>query len=249
MQERNQELTDELYEFVKDSGIDIFGIADAEYINQNARPGRRPQDLFPSAKSIMIFGCGMISSLSRAWVQNGKGGEYLSLTLCAIENRKWKLKEYLRKKGYHTFGGEILGGGILDTGIRLANVAESCGLGCIGKNNMLITEKYGPRVNLLYLATDAPLITTKKQLKNQCGKCRVCEKYCTSGAILGDNYFHARQCESIINCLPNKIHMTKHVNLDCDMCQRMCPKGEVQYSLKELKGTWWEKLEDKTYEI
>lgn len=191
MKNEGQGLTNELYELIKKSEIDIFAIADVEYINEHARLGRRPKDLFPSAKVILIFGSGMANSLSRAWVQNGKGGE-------------------------------LFGGGIFDTGIRLANVAEGCGLGYIGKNNMLITEKYGPRVNLLYLATDAPLVPTRKKIESQCGDCSVCETFCTSGAILGDGFFHARQCESIINCIPNKIYLTKHVNLDCDMCQRMC---------------------------
>lgn len=238
-----ERLTEGIKQFAHESGIDIFGIADIELLNQKARPGRRPSNLFPMAKAILIFGCGMAEPLARAWVCNGKGGEYLSLTLCEVENRKWKLKEYLRNKGYHTYGGEILGGGILDTGIRLANAAVSCGLGYIGKNNMLITKKYGPRVNLLYLTTDAPLIPEYKVMENECGECRVCEKFCTSGAILGDEFFHARQCESIVNCLPNKLYFSKYLNMDCDMCQRMCPKGDISWPKEETHGNWWDKLE------
>jgi epoxyqueuosine reductase QueG len=50
-----------------------------------------------------------------------------------------------------------------------------------------------------------------------------------SGAILGDGYFHARQCESIINQKPNKKYYNSNVNQDCDRCLRYCPKGEVNW--------------------
>ncbi|MDD3028165.1 MAG: hypothetical protein PHI41_08990 [Erysipelotrichaceae bacterium] len=235
-------LTQELNDFVQEKGIDIFGIGDVDYLNQMARPGRRLEDLFPGGQAVLIFGCGIDHSLARAWVKSGRG-KYLTLTMTALENRKWLIKDFLARKGYRTFGGEFHGGGIWETGIRLGEAGASAGLGYIGKNNMLITPKYGPRVNLAYLVTDAPLQTTVVTPKNECGTCAICEKYCTSKAILGDGYFHGRACESVINCMANKIHLTSQVTMDCDMCQRMCPQGEIKYSKIERQGTWWDKLE------
>lgn len=224
-----ENLTKMIKEFAIENNIDIFGIADAKLINQKARVGRRPKDLFPTAKSILIFGCGMADPISRGWVGNIKGTEYTSLTLSELENHKWILKKFLREHGYEGFGGEIYGNGIFETGIRLANAAESCGMGYIGKSNLLITEKYGPRQNLLYLATDAPLIPDKGKVLDSCGECKVCQKNCTSKAILGDGYFNARQCESIINCNDNKKRYSKYLNIDCDMCLRTCPKGKYKW--------------------
>lgn len=236
------QLTKALKVFAEDQEIDVFGISGVDIINQHARLGRRPRDLYPSAKAVLIFGCGMADPFSRGWVYNGRGGAYFSLTSSELDNRKWKLIRFLRQHGYQSFGGEMHGGGMLESGIRMANIAEECGLGYIGKSNLLITKKYGPRLNLHFLATDAPLIPDENKVDNQCGSCQVCQDYCSSGAILGDGYFHARQCEAVINCGPNKIHHTRYVNTDCDMCLRMCPKGEHHWEPEERKKRWFEKV-------
>lgn len=222
-------LTNELKKYVEEQGIDVFGIADVNVLNAKGRQGRRPQDLFPEGKAILIFGCGMLDNFSRGWIVNGKGGEFLALTLLELEHRKMLLKSWLKHHGYHTYGGGVYGDGALHLGIRLGEAAASCGMGYIGKSNLLITPKYGPRVNLLYLATDAPLKADVVKNDNQCGDCQICEKACLSGAIMGDGYFHARQCESIINCHPNKRYYSKYVNQDCDRCLRVCPKGEIHW--------------------
>lgn len=242
MKSSNQ-LTKEIKAYAENQEIDIFGIADVKMINEHARKGRRPQDFYPSAKAVLIFGCGMADPFSRGWVYNGTGGAYFSLTSSELENRKWKLMAFLRNAGYQSFGGEMHGGGMLESGLRMANIAERIGIGYIGKSNLLITEKYGPRQNLHFLATDAPLLPDSGQVENQCGSCRVCQEFCTSGAIMGDGYFHARQCEAVINCGPNKIHYTRYVNTDCDMCLRMCPQGKHHWEQEERQGTWVEKLE------
>jgi len=239
---RREQLTAMMKKFAIEQNIDIFGIADVEPIDKRARVGRRPKDLFPMSKTILIFGCGMADPISRGWVCNGKGGDFISLTLCELENRKWILKKFLRERGFQTFGGEIYGGGDFHTGISLANAAESCGMGYIGRSNLLITPKYGPRLNLLYLATDAPFIPDKQIESDSCGNCKICQNYCLSGAIMGDGYFHARQCESIINCSENKVRYSKYLSIDCDMCLRMCPKGMIQWEKEEKMNTWFEKL-------
>lgn len=241
---QNTTLTEEIKAYALENDIDVFGISGVEVLNENARIGRRPVDLFRDAKSILVFGCGMADSLSRCWSQNSAGGSLSSIALNELEIRKLKLKQFLQRKGYRSFGGDILGGGIMEVGVRLANVCEECGLGYIGKSGLLITEKYGPRVNLLYIATDAPLIPDKKHVKNSCGNCTECQEYCTSQAIMGDGYFNPRQCESIINCRPNRLWFSKYAWGDCDMCLRMCPKGEWKWEKEECIGMWWDKLEE-----
>lgn len=64
MKSANQ-LTKEIKAYAENQEIDIFGIADVKMINEHARKGRRPQDLYPSAKAVLIFGCGMADPFSR----------------------------------------------------------------------------------------------------------------------------------------------------------------------------------------
>ena len=227
------DLTQEVKQFAEDNGIDLFGIANIDHINERARPGRRPMDLYPYAKSIMILGCGMLDPFSRGWVKNGKRRGFFSLTLLELERYCWLLKRFFREKGYHTFGGEVQGNAVAGVGLRLAEPAADCGMGYIGKSNLLITPKYGPRQNLISLATDAYLEPDKGDPISQCGKCTLCQKMCRSGAIMGDGFFHARQCESIINVYPNKRYYNENVNQDCDICLRVCPKGQMHWSKTE----------------
>lgn len=62
------------------------------------------------------------------------------------------------------------------------HVAEQAGLGWIGKNNLLVTPRWGARVRLVSILTDFPLKEDKK-IKATCGNCRNCLSVCPAGAI------------------------------------------------------------------
>ena len=89
-------LTEELKEFAAESGIDLFGIANLVHMNERARTGRRPMDLYPYAKSVVIFGCGMMDPFCRGWVKNGKDRGTFSLTLLELERRCRLLRHFFR---------------------------------------------------------------------------------------------------------------------------------------------------------
>lgn len=65
-------------------------------------------------------------------------------------------------------------------------VAVSAGLGRIGWSGNLITEKYGARVLLNSIITNANLKPDKPLEKNPCNKCKICEKSCQGGFFSKD---------------------------------------------------------------
>jgi len=65
--------------------------------------------------------------------------------------------------------------------------AEAAGLGRIGWSGNLITEKYGARVTLNSIITDAKLIPDKPLEKNPCVQCKICEKTCQGGLFSRDD--------------------------------------------------------------
>lgn len=112
-------------------------------------------------------------------------------------------------------------------------IAYLCGIGFIGKNNMLITEKYGSYVFLGEIITDLNL-EADKPITQKCGDCTLCLKACPTKAInIGGS------CPNI--CL-SYITQKKHIEdswfkkLDgrlfgCDSCQNVCPYNKgVQLS-------------------
>ena len=68
---QDQALTDRLLKLVDDEDWDLFGIADVGPLNEKARPGRRPKDLWPTAKAVLMFAVGLADPFTRGWVQNG----------------------------------------------------------------------------------------------------------------------------------------------------------------------------------
>ena len=114
-------------------------------------------------------------------------------------------------------------------------IAKLCGLGFIGKNQMLITEKYGSYVFLGEIITDLS-IEESYQIKEDCGKCNVCLNGCPTSSIYKDG------------CNPNKClsFITQKKELEdewilklggrvfgCDSCQKICPKN-VKINFSEI---------------
>ena len=65
-------------------------------------------------------------------------------------------------------------------------VAVAAGIGRIGWSGNLLTEKYGARVLLNSIITDAELENDKPLENNPCTKCKVCEKSCQGGLFSKD---------------------------------------------------------------
>jgi len=67
--------------------------------------------------------------------------------------------------------------------------ARMSGLGWIGKNGLLITPEYGPRVRLGTVVTNMALPVENKILERDCKDCDLCKKMCPAMAIQGENWY------------------------------------------------------------
>ncbi len=69
-------------------------------------------------------------------------------------------------------------------GIYLKDAAVQCGLGCIGRNNLLVTPEFGPRVRLRALVAEAKLETTRPIDFDPCISCpEFCRQACPQDAF------------------------------------------------------------------
>jgi len=69
-------------------------------------------------------------------------------------------------------------------GIFLKDAAVFAGLGCIGKNNLLVTPEYGPRVRLRAMLLEADLTPTGPVDFDPCNDCpEYCRKVCLQKAF------------------------------------------------------------------
>lgn len=108
--------------------------------------------------------------------------------------------------------------------------AVNAGLGWIGKNDVLITEKYGPRVRLSAVLIDYPFQVGTKITESRCENCRKCVDICPHKALTGINWdINALRNDIIDYYLCNRKrseYIEKHGRKNaCGLCMVICPYG------------------------
>ncbi len=108
--------------------------------------------------------------------------------------------------------------------------AVAAGLGSIGKSALFLSRKYGPRVRLGTVFTDAPLPTLEQEYKDVCGDCRICTDACKALAIRGVNYVPGMERSEIFDARACSEYMKREFQgigrgAVCGVCMRVCPLG------------------------
>ena len=111
-------------------------------------------------------------------------------------------------------------------------VANAAGLGWQGKSLLIITPEFGPRIRLVTVLTDMPLVADRP-LKNRCGSCTACTKACVAQAIRNvSTKFHYASREEALDfrkCadkLVGEFKMLPGVDKPiCGICIKVCPWG------------------------
>lgn len=116
--------------------------------------------------------------------------------------------------------------------------AYLAGLGVIGKNTLLLTEKYGSNVVLGEVITDQEFADYDRPLDTSyCDTCDKCERACPTKAL--NNGMIREKCLSYLNQHKSKdYHLYDKMRLSaygCDICQDICPVNKKTYQgLDEL---------------
>ena len=124
----------------------------------------------------------------------------------------------------------------LRTTVSHKMIGTRAGLGWIGKTDLFISKKFGPRLRLVSLLTDYPLELKESPIdKSRCGQCVDCVVKCPANAATGrlwdimtdrDLFFDAHKCRSKCRELTKK-----RLNLDsatCGICVSVCPIGKLR---------------------
>lgn len=236
----DKQLTKRFFDYAKEIDIDEIGIAGVNELNTHGKVGRRPVDIMPSARAIIVSVFGFLDPYSKLWASpqdDPRMQTSVSNNIMLI--RTLKLKRFLQKNGYLTYGFED-SPGLFNTHLRMAHAFQQAGLGYVGKSNLAISPKYGSRIRLFTLLTEAPLTPSEKFDKDLCGDCKICQEYCTSTAIMGDGYYNGRLCESVINSKGSNLYFSLTLWYGCDMCCRMCPQGKYHWPKEDCRGDWWD---------
>ena len=136
------------------------------------------------------------------------------------------LATYIRKLGYHA----ISCGNDMALSVPLA---VDAGLGELGRNGLLITEQFGPRVRICKVFTELPLETDSPidlGVQHFCERCKICADSCPSKAIVsGDRTDKAWDNSNSVNVLKWPVKVMNCLTYwlknraDCAVCLRTCP--------------------------
>jgi epoxyqueuosine reductase len=110
--------------------------------------------------------------------------------------------------------------------------ATRAGLGWVGKNALLVTPRFGPRLRLATVLTDMPLPAAEPITSGRCGACRACASACPASAIEGHEWHAELEREALLDvhaCWETSSRLARERvgahNALCGVCLSVCPVG------------------------
>lgn len=198
-------------------GLD-YGVTSLEEYQKYQRVSESDLSKYPWLKSILVF----IFPFSNKPVKRER---YLSARFAYGDDYhiivKEKLEEVAKHLGlvnYHTMT-DI---SFLDEKL----LAYTAGLGGYGKNNLIISKKYGTNFAIGEILTDKVLDYNNKFIDSPCKDCTICLKACPTSAITEDGFTRSKCISYLTQYISDEFHLyDKVLNLaaGCDICQQVCP--------------------------
>jgi epoxyqueuosine reductase QueG len=229
--EIDKNLTKQVFDFLHEEGGDAMGIAPVERF-EDAPQGYHPRDILRSSRNVVVIGMRQIDSV----VDNLPASRYTFSQHYHILTRKLddlaiSLSKFLEQKGYKSI--QIPAEGFYDKKTMHGHLyhdgaAVLAGLGEIGLNNLLLTPKFGPRIQLVSVVNDAPLEGSPVLGKGLCKEWqKVCNKACITACpanCISENGFKKELCFYYHDkFLSEGLHIYIPKVL-CGLCVKACPR-------------------------
>lgn len=237
----------QIIEKAKEFGASLAGITNVEALKES--PSHFIYDKLDTYKGVGSKESGKIKPGEIVWPEHSK-----SAIVIAVEHPEDKPELDWWKDGYPggTSGNEILMSisdrlsewldekkrikantlpyHIEHGGIFLKDIAVLSGLGCLGKNNMLVTPEFGPRVRLRVMLTEEILSPTNPIDFDPCKECSMpCKEVCPQEAFQNKIYLKEKFG---LDKLPARTgvydrHLCNvQMELDIDHCDKVNIKGQ-----------------------
>ena len=183
---KNYNLKAEIISVANKSDLDFIGVADTKgYLNQDY-VGNKPQDVMENCSSVIVFG---VSIPKGAYEPLPKSrAEYTNTLLAATATLRiagFKLTKLIEEKGYiatlapsegSEFGYWYANKETLKANFSMKYACYLSGIGSYGRNHLIITDKFGSRVRMAAILTDAEIDADRQSKDLISDKCKNCYK-------------------------------------------------------------------------
>lgn len=187
----NQKMTAEVKEFALNQlGADLVGVAGVDRF-ADAPKGHRPEEFLPGAKSVIVMAGRMLESTFLSPSPRVYVLRYSQLRL-EYQNVGYNMCRFLEDKGHWAINFPSTApqdsgpeGKLVFADFSHRHAAELAGLGKIGRNRLLITPRFGPRVWFMSVITTAELSADSIITEELCpgDTCNVCVEKCPEHAL------------------------------------------------------------------
>lgn len=194
-----------------------------------------PQKILPGARSIVAIAVAYrTESYTRSKKPEGLRG-MMSVYAWGLDYHQvlHRKLEALTERLEEAAGRPIHVHNSVDTGPLVDRaVAQRAGIGWVGKNCSVITDKHGSWVFLGQLVTDVAIEPNEPKLLPQCGDCPdLCLKACPTKALVNPFNTDSSKCLSYITQMKGFIPLEYRAKFGrrlwgCDTCQVVCPKNK-----------------------
>jgi epoxyqueuosine reductase QueG len=215
--------------------VDMVGVARLKDV-KGTKLEESALKLLPSARSIVVVGMEVypefldFTSPERVMGTanlNDLYNRHVEYLRGRLTRAVYEIAQASRKSGRKALPlpaqGPAVDGRFLKAVISYKHAAESAGLGRIGMSSLLVTQEFGPRVNLAVCLTEASMKSTADESLKTCRYCNVCIGKCPAHALdwpkNGEPYIINKfACRTYIDAAGG-----------CSECMRVCPVASPRY--------------------
>jgi len=225
-----QNVAKQLEAFCKQKGADLFGIADLKPASAFLASHGDPIAMgFPRAISIGMQVNDMIVENHTPEEPRGKSlywHHVYEVVSASLNFLTYDMSRWLTRHGWDAL--PVPASMPYDLKKRQGVIshklpAHLAGLGWIGKNCLLLTQEFGPRIRFASVLTDAPLPVGQTKDK-KCGKCRICIDACPVKAFTNVEFSPLDAVDVRFDAAKCSEYRSKH---PCGICVASCPIGNT----------------------
>ncbi len=220
------DMTNKIKEYVISCGMSLVGIASVDRFD-DVPYGRKPTEILPGAKSVIVFGVHMLDGAVQAKFRALESGNQAAHSIYGRYARgtvptvhlmctTYSLCHFIERETKKTAMPTMTGPWSMGRPFSHRHAAVAAGLGEFGWSKAVLTPEYGPRIRwgavITSLELDPDPIYSGEKL---CRECMICAKKCPTQAIP----VKSKENEETFVCGEKK-HI--HGKIDFNACRTAC---------------------------